>query len=120
VTGAVAIVGDAAEARRRLAGRNRVSPLQAYALLHMGAEEFDAYDAGPRVRWERGGLPADPDLLAGYTAEARRATLGVLLLLGYAPLQFGATTAYGRPDVWGEDLDRLCRGLGAGAEASLH
>ena len=120
MTGPVRIVEDAAEARRRLAGRNRVTLLQAYALLHMGADEFDACDAGPRVRWERDGLPADPDLLAGYTAEARRATLGVLLLLGYAPLQLGATTAYGRPDVWEEDLDRLCRGLNPAAEASLH
>lgn len=115
----VAIVGDAAEARRRLAGRNRVSLLQAYALLHMGTEEFNACDASPRVRWERDGLPADPDLLAGYTAEARRATLGVLLLLGYAPIQLGATTAYRRTDVWEEDLDRLCR-FGSIAEAGVH
>lgn len=117
---AIQLVEDAAEARRRLAGRNRVTLIQAYALLHMGAEEFDACDADPRVRWERDGLPAVPDLLAGYTAGARRATLGVLLLLGYAPLRFGATTAYGRPEMWEEDLDRLCRGLGSAAEASLH
>jgi hypothetical protein len=117
---AIQIVADAVEARRRLAGRNRITLLQAYALLHMGADEFDACDAGPRVRWERDGLPATPDLLAGFTAEARRATLGVLLLLGYVPLQFGATTAYGRRDVWEEDLDRLCRGLSPAAEVSLH
>lgn len=116
---AIQLVEDAAEARRRLAGRNRVTLIQAYALLHMDAEEFDACDADPRVRWERDGLPADTDLLAGYTAEARRATLGVLLLLGYAPFRFGATTAYGRADVWEEDIDRLCRFRGA-ADARLH
>ena len=80
---AIQIVADAAEARSRLAGRNRVTLLQAYAVLHMDPELFDACDAAPRLRWERNGLPTDPDLLAGYTAEARRATLGVLLLLGY-------------------------------------
>ncbi len=116
---AIQLVEDAAEARRRLAGRNRVTLIQAYALLHMGAEEFDACDADPRARWERDGLPADPGLLAGFTAEARRTTLGVLLLLGYVPFQLGATTAYGRADVWEEDLDRLCRLRGA-ADARLH
>lgn len=120
MTSGVRIVGSAAEARRRLAGRNRLTLLQAYALLHMDPKLFDACDAAHRVRWERDGLPADPNLLAGFTIEARRATLGVLLLLGYAPFQLGGTTAYGRADVWEEDLDRLCRDLSPAAEASLH
>lgn len=117
MTGAVQIVGDAAEARRRLAGRNRVNLLQAYAVLHMAPQLFDACDAGTRVRWDREGIPAD--LLVGYTTEARRATRGVLLLLGYSLLWSDPATVYGRTDVWKEDLDRLCRGLGPAAEAGV-
>lgn len=104
MTGAVRIVGDAAEARLRLAGRNRLTLLNAYCRLHMSQEQFDACDAGPSTWW-------DPPsyLLAGYTAEARRTTAGVLLLLGYVPLRGRGTTVYRRADVWEEDLDRLSR-----------
>lgn len=100
------IVADAAEARRRLAGRNRLTLLNAYCRLHMPQKQFDACDADPGVRWDRD-LPAD--LLAGYDAEARRTTAGVLLLLGYVPLRGRGTTVYRRADVWEEDLDRLSR-----------
>lgn len=118
MTGAVRIVGNAAEARRRLAGRNRVTLLQAYSLLHMGANEFNVCDAGTRVRWDREDLPSD--LMVGYTSEARRATRDALLLLGYSLLWSDPVIVYGRADVWEEDLDRLCRGLSPAAEASVH
>lgn len=72
----------------------------------MPQEAFDACDAGPSTWWD---LPADPALLRGYDAEARRTTAGVLLLLGYVPVRGGATTVYRRADVWEEDLDRLSR-----------
>lgn len=106
MTGAARIVGDATEARLRLAGRNRLTLLNAYCRLHMPQEAFDARDAGPSAWWDP---PADPELLRGYDAEARRTTAGVLLLLGYVPVRGGATTVYRRADVWEEDLDRLSR-----------
>lgn len=118
MTGTVRIVGDAAEARRRLAGRNRVNLLQAYAVLHMDPELFDACDAGTRVRWDREGIPAE--LLVGYTPEARKVTKGVLLLLGYSLLWSDPATVYGRAEVWEEDLDRLCRDLWPAAAARVN
>jgi hypothetical protein len=104
VTGAARIVGDAAEARLRLAGRNRLTLLDAYCRLHMPQGQFDACDSEPSAWWDP---PAY--LLAGFDAEARRTTVGVLLLLGYVPLRGGGTTVYRRADVWEEDLDRLSR-----------
>ena len=106
MTAAARIVGDAAEARLRLAGRNRLTLLNAYCRLHMPQGMFDACDAGPSTWWNP---PADTELLRGYDAEAKRTTAGVLLLLGYVPFRGRATTVYRRFDIWEEDLDRLSR-----------
>lgn len=106
MTGAVQIVGNAAEARLRLAGRNRLTLFNAYCRLHMPQEMFDARDAGPSTWWD---LPADVALLRGYGSEAKLTTAGVLLLLGYVPVRGRATTVYRRSDIWDEDLDRLSR-----------
>lgn len=106
MTARVEIVADAAEARRRLAGRNRLTLLSAYCRLHMPREQFGACDAGPSAWWDP---PADPTLLRGYDAEARRTTAGVLLLLGYVPFRGRTTTVYRRAGAWEEDLDRLSR-----------
>lgn len=106
MTGASRIVADAAEARRRLAGRNRLTLFCAYCRLHMPHEMFDACDAGPSTWWD---IPADIALLRSYDSEAKLTTAGVLLLLGYTPVRGRATTVYRRSDIWKEDLDRLSR-----------
>jgi len=102
----VRIVADAAEARRRLAGRNRLTLFNAYCRLHMPREMFDACDAGPSTWWN---IPANVTLLRGYGSETKLATAGVLLLLGYIPVRGRTTTVYRRSDIWDEDLDRLSR-----------
>lgn len=102
----VRIVADAAEARRRLAGRNRLTLFNAYCRLHMPRETFDACDAGPSTWWD---IPADVALLRGYNSEAKLTTAGVLLLLRYTPVRGRTTTVYCRADVWDEDLNRLSR-----------
>jgi hypothetical protein len=107
VTGAVRIVADAAEARRRLAGRAKLPLLEAYMRLHMPDELFDRYqryDEGLELRRR---LPADLGLLRGFTAEARWRTKGVLLLLDYRP-RFGGAV-YCRAEQWEEDFERLSR-----------
>jgi hypothetical protein len=102
----VRIVADAAEARRRLAGRNRLTLFNAYCRLHMPRELFDACDAGPSTWWD---IPADAALLRGYVSEAKLTTAGVLLLLGYIPVRGRTMTVYRRSDIWDEDLHRLSR-----------
>ena len=106
MTGASQIVADAAEARRRLAGRNRLTLFNAYCRLHMPREMFDACDAGPSTWWD---IPVDAALLRGYGSEAKLTTAGVLLLLGYTPVRGRATTIYRRSNIWEEDLGRLSR-----------
>jgi hypothetical protein len=102
----VQIVTDVAKARRRLAGRNRLTLFCAYCRLYMPRETFDACDAGPSTWWD---LPADVALLRSYDSETKRTTAGVLLLLGYIPVRGRASTVYRRSDIWDEDLDRLSR-----------
>jgi hypothetical protein len=100
----VRIVADAAEARRRLAGRNRLTLFNAYCRLHMPQEMFDACDAGRSTWWD---IPVDAALLRGYGSETKLTTAGVLLLFGYIPVRGRTTTVYRRGDIWDEDLDRL-------------
>lgn len=102
----IRIVADAAEARRRLAGRNRLTLFNAYCRLHMPHEMFEACDSGPSTWWD---IPADAALLHGYDSDAKLTTAGVLLLLRYTPVRGRATTVYRRSDIWDEDLDRLSR-----------
>jgi hypothetical protein len=102
----VRIVADAAEARRRLAGRNRLTLFNAYCRLHMPQEMFDARDAGRSTWWD---IPVDAALLRGYGSETKLTTAGVLLLFGYIPVRGRTTTVYRRGDIWDEDLDRLSR-----------
>lgn len=102
----VHIVADAAEARRRLAGRNRLTLFNAYCRLHMPQVMFDACDAGPSTWWD---IPIDAALLRDYGSETKLTTAGILLLLGYIPVRGRTTTVYRRSDIWEEDLDRLSR-----------